>query len=315
MREGDRVAASIVVCTRDRAEALRATLAALGTITVPAAFPAEVLIVDNGSRDATATIAQAATLPHMPVRYLCAARPGVANARNAGMAAARGDIIVFLDDDVRPPTEWLPQLCAPILEDRADAVAGGVRLAADRLRPWMEPLHRAWLAATEYIDPLAPQEFVSANAAFHRRVLDRVPRFDPELGPGCVCSQGEDALFSWQVVRAGFRLVAALEVAVEHHLDIARLTATSFRRTARGRGRTLAYVRHHWEHGTIPYPARQLAGALFGYARHRLRDGTSFPSAQLLALERVAFLTHWRGESRRPRRYDRFGLVTRPTAP
>lgn len=308
---GDERAASIVVCTRDRAAALRATLRALAALTIPADFPTELIVVDNGSRDETASVVDGARLGTVPARYVHEARPGVGRARNAGVTAARGHIIAFLDDDVRPQPDWLLRLCAPIVHDTADAVAGGVRLAAELSRPWMEPLHRAWLASTDYIDAGAPREFVSANAAFHRRVLTRVPRFDPELGPGQPYSQGEDALFSWQLGRAGFRLAAALDVMVTHHVDPTRLEPRAFRNVAHGRGRTLAYVRHHWEHHAISQPLKALGFAALAVARHRLRDGGHFPTAQLLAIERFACARQWLSERHRPRNYAPYGLVKR----
>lgn len=306
MAEG--VAVSIVICTRDRAASLAATLAALGAIAIPADLPAELLVVDNGSRDATATVVRDAVLPALAVRCIHEGRAGVAHARNAGLRAARGEIVVYLDDDARPAADWLPRLCAPIRSGAADAAAGSVHLPDAVVQPWMEPLHRAWLASTEYLDPAAPAEFVTANAALHRRVLDRVPAFDPELGPGAL-GQGEDALFAWQLRRAGYRLAAASDAVVAHHVEPSRTTPSWFRATALRRGRAMAYQQHHWEHAVVPHARRRLAIAAARALRHRIGNGGAAPPALLLALERLSFLRHWLVESRRPRHYQRHGLV------
>jgi len=308
MAEG--VAVSIVVCTRNRASSLRQTLAALERTERSADLPVEVIVVDNASTDATREVVRT------PLRYVGAPEPGVARARNAGLSAARGDVILFLDDDTRPPPRWIEPMCRPILRGDADAVAGGVRVASHLRRPWMRPLHLTWLASTEYIDRTTPQEMVSANMAFGRHVLARVPGFDAELGPGAL-GQGEDALFSWQLLRAGFRIAPALDVAVEHHFEPSRLLRPSFRETAHRRGHTLAYQRHHWEHVELPDANRRFRRKLVRLALLRVRRwreclaSEGMPEWEMLALENLAFLRRWTVERARPRRYDRFGLVAR----
>lgn len=304
----DGVAVSIIICTRNRAAALRDTLVALERSARPADVPVELVVVDNASSDGT----RAAV--HPPARYVHASQPGVACARNAGLAAARGDVVLFLDDDTHPPARWIEPMCRPILDRRADAVAGGVALAPHLRRSWMGPLHLTWLASTEYIDRFAPQEMVSANMAVGRHVLARVPGFDAELGPGAL-GQGEDALFSWQLLRAGFRIAPALDVAVEHHFEASRLLRTSFRETARRRGHTLAYQRHHWEHAELPDAGRRFRRKLARLVLTRLRRwreclaSEGMPEWEMRALEDLAFLRRWNAERARPRRYERFGLV------
>jgi glycosyltransferase involved in cell wall biosynthesis len=293
---------------------LHETLASLERIHRPSDLPAEVVVIDNASTDTTREVATSWRLPGLPARYAREERPGVAHARNAALAIAAGRVILFLDDDVRPPPGWLAAMSDPILSGAADGVAGGVRLADHLRRPWMEPLHLAWLAATDYLARDAPQEMVSANMALGRHVLTRVPAFDPELGPGAL-GQGEDSLFSWQLLRAGFRIASALDVVVEHHFDPARLLRASFRATAERRGRTLAYQRHHWEHVELPDARRRLVHAwlrsLVHLRVHQPREGMA--AREMLAREEVAFLREWPATSRRPRNYDRFGLVKRTT--
>lgn len=310
------VTVSIAICTRNRAAMLRETLEALARVHVPAALPAEVLVVDNASTDATHEVVGAWQPAGLARRYVREERPGVANCRNTALALAEGAVIVFLDDDVRPAGGWLAPMCGPIVAGEADAVAGGVRLAAHLHRPWMEPIHLAWLAATDFIDPHSPAEMVSANMAVGRHVLSRVPGFDPELGPGAL-GQGEDALFSWQLRRAGFRIAPALDVAVEHHFDPSRLLYRSFRDTAERRGATLAYQRHHWEHQEVPGARARWRRRWVRLALERVRHWRPGPRregmapAEMLAWESVAFLRAWPNERRRPRNYERFGLVRR----
>lgn len=298
---------------------LRETLEALGRVAVPPDLRAELIVVDNASTDATREIVTSWHSTALTPRYVRENHPGLGNARNAALAVAAGRVILFLDDDVRPPAGWLEAMCRPILSGTADAVAGGVRIAEHLRRAWMEALHRTWLASTEFIDRRAPQEMVGANMALGRHVLARVPAFDPELGPGAL-GQGDDALFSWQLLRAGFRIEPALDVVVEHHFDADRLLGRSFRDAAERRGATLAYQQYHWAHAEVPHPRQRgrRAGLQLALGRlRRWRPGApreGLAAWEMLARERLAFLRHWEIERRRPRNYHPFGLVRRDAA-
>jgi glycosyltransferase involved in cell wall biosynthesis len=87
---------SVVIATRDRAELLAGALRSLGE--QRGAPELELVVVDNGSRDATAAVAVAAG-----ATYVYEPQPNRARARNAGIAAASGEIIAFVDDDVVVP--------------------------------------------------------------------------------------------------------------------------------------------------------------------------------------------------------------------
>jgi GT2 family glycosyltransferase len=98
--------ATVIVATRDRADFLRACLACLARQSALGKF--DVIVVDNGSTDATpAVIAQAAASSHGLVRGLTVADPNRGKARNAGLAAAGGRIIIFCDDDTLPPERFV----------------------------------------------------------------------------------------------------------------------------------------------------------------------------------------------------------------
>lgn len=64
-------------------------------------FPFEIIVVNNGSTDATAAIASA-----HGAKVVHEARPGLANARQAGLAAANGKYLIYVDADTRPPEHW-----------------------------------------------------------------------------------------------------------------------------------------------------------------------------------------------------------------
>lgn len=233
---------SIIICTRDRAASLKETLASLAGQLFGACRLAELVVVDNGSSDETRDVVEAARpmFRGMDVVYQFEPDGGQSRARNTGLCIARGRVIVFTDDDLRFPSNWIEEMACPILADEADAIAGGVRLAPHLIRPWMTPLHRSWLASTECVDVRAPR-LVGANMAFGRHVLEKVKGFDPKLGPGA-SGFADDSQFGEALRQAGFRIHARLDIEVEHHFDPDRLTPAAFAAMAEKHGRTEAYL-------------------------------------------------------------------------
>jgi glycosyltransferase involved in cell wall biosynthesis len=304
---------SIIITTRNRAEHLRQTLASLGRMHVPTDLPTELLIVDNASTDDTAEVIKTSCLPNLPVRYLHEAKRGQSNARNSGMDNTTGEVILFTDDDVRVPENWVEAMTAPIRAGLADAVAGGVNIALHLERAWMRPVHRGFLTSTECLHPDDPQTMIGANMAFHRKTLDRVSSFDPELGPGAL-GFGDDGLFAAQLQRAGYRIAGALANAVEHHFDSSRLLRASFLADAAKRGQTKAYLDYHWYHKDLRNPfLRYLSGRtrLAILRLCRMAECAGVEGCPEWEIEHVRWVNRCRQalvERKRPRNYDRCGL-------
>ena len=312
---------SIAICTYNHRDSLRLTLDAVGRARLPRGLRCELIVIDNASTDGTAELVKGYGLDNgLAVVYLFEPRQGQCFARNAGLAAARGRFILFTDDDVRPPADWVEGMCAPLLAGRAEAVAGGVRIAPHLVRPWMGWRQRAWLASTDSIDAAAPDRMVGANMAFSKEVLAKVPAFDTELGPGA-SGFYDETLFTFQLREAGFRVAPALDVTVEHHFDESRLRRASFLDAARKLGRSRAYFSHHWEHREVPGPRRELALARLRLAKWRARrwrewrGGEGMPDWEMALLEQAHFLRHYLAERERPRNYARRGLVKVGRAP
>ena len=97
---------SVVIATKDRAAFLEHALASLEAQTGAPTF--ETIVVDNGSSDATPEVVRATQARgRMATSLVSLARPNRAAARNAGIAAAGGELIAFVDDDVVLPPHFL----------------------------------------------------------------------------------------------------------------------------------------------------------------------------------------------------------------
>ena len=311
---------SILICTRDRAADLRATLATFAELDVPVGVSAELLVIANGSRDQTAEVVKhfSDSCLRLKSRYLFVGTPGKSRALNVGIAASAGGVLMFTDDDVHVPPDWIERMCEPIFSGTADAVAGGIRLAPSLHRPWLTAAQRGWLASTEDLPKNIDHPMIGANMAIGRHVLQRVPGFDPEVGPGAR-GHAEDTLFWLQVREAGFRIATRLDIETVHHLEPERLSRKAFMRQARKRGEFAAYVEWHWEHFRRRWPRLAFLRAAWQLALLRVRHfptwiaAPTMPAWELEPMEKYHARRCYLRESHRPANYEHHGLVRRDT--
>ena len=304
---------SIIICTCNRADELSKFLASLGQITVPASLQCETLVIDNGLPMPQSKRPKQPACPICPSLFL-QSKQGQSHARNTGIANARGEIIVFTDDDLRFPTDWIARMIEPIQSGQAQAVTGGVHIAPHLERSWMQELHRAWLAETINRNKYIGNSLVGANMAFLRKVLTRVPRFDIELGPGAL-GFADDSLFSRQLEEAGYTIADQRDVIVEHHFLRSRLTRNSFGDTAGKHGRSSAYMMYHWEHEKVAAPLLQWMRKRLQLALWRRTHPQSVAQtegmdpAEMHHLRSLALYQQIAMEQKKPRKYERHGLI------
>ena len=231
--------ASVVVCTYNRCASLAETLQAIAAQQVPPGFAWELIVVDNNSRDATRESVEGFQRRHpaLQVRYLFEGRQGLSHARNAGIAAAGGEFVVFTDDDVLPAPDWLSLLVSG-MRSHGCAAAGGY------IEPlWLAP-PPAWLTERFYgflalrTDEAGPRLVrdegempFGASLAFARCVFGEIGLFDPELGrKGQVLAGGEEIDVLMRLVERGKRVMYFPQVRVRHKVEAFRLTKRYFRR-------------------------------------------------------------------------------------
>src|SRR5687767_9385570 len=116
---------SVIIPTYNRADDLRGTLGSLAGLTPRGDW--EVIVVDNNSGDHTRSVVlDVANGFPVELQYLFEKEQGRCAALNRGILAARGEIIVTTDDDVRVEPDWLDQAAKALDEMQCDYVGGKV---------------------------------------------------------------------------------------------------------------------------------------------------------------------------------------------
>jgi glycosyltransferase involved in cell wall biosynthesis len=242
--------ASIIVCTYNRAESLRCTLDALLAQEAPAVQQWEIIVVDNNSIDHTRSVIEAAQRDRLHIRYEFEPRQGLSHARNHGIACAKGEIILFTDDDVLPEPGWLQATLSGMAKYDADACGGYIAPLWETPPPaWLTERFYGFLAVrTERTDdyPIltTSQAPFGANMAFRRSVFDRVGLFDTSRGrKGNVLASGEDGEMFERILGAGLKAVFLGQSRVHHKVESFRLTKRYFRRWRFQTSRNIAQSR------------------------------------------------------------------------
>ncbi|BCH30455.1 glycosyl transferase [Mesorhizobium sp. L-8-10] len=210
--------ASFIVCTRNRAAALEACL--LSIEDASKARPQchiEVVVVDNGSTDGTAQLLpRLADSSELPMTIVSEARRGLAAARNAGMARARGNILVFVDDDIRLSRHYLDDLERHYAEGDGCIIRGGRVELGD---PADLPFTIKTSPATErFVRATHPGGFIQGcNMTMHREVAALVGSFDERFGAGAALHAAEDTDFLLRAHLLGIPVEYVPDMTVFHH--------------------------------------------------------------------------------------------------
>jgi GT2 family glycosyltransferase len=259
-------AASIVVPTRARPDYLRVALASLAPQV--AATDSELIVVD----DDFATVGETRDLcGRHGAHYVAHPRPlGLNAARNTGVACSRGELVVFVDDDVRVRDGWLAALLgAARAHPDVDVFTGPIRVCLEGSPPRSCGREPPPITALDLGDGDARVRFAwGANMAIRRRALQRVGPFDVSLENGGDEQEWQERLGS----PGGAMYVAA--ASLEHRRAPADARLRPLCRAAYVRGR--AARRFDDRRGRGPSLHRELltlAGCLGHVLRYRCPMG------------------------------------------
>ncbi len=219
---------SVVICTQNRAKLLVEALDSLEG-SPPPRVPYEIVVVDNGSVDATAAVIKARASDRLT--YVHEATPGLSRARNVGWHVARGRHVAYLDDDATAAPGWVDAIAAGFAHDPgAGAIGGPVRPVWQAPRPhWLadEIAHALtildWGPTAHRLDP-GRAWLVGANIAFSRDALAQTGGFDLRLGrQGDLLLSNEETFLLRQMDRLGHGVLYWPAMEVHHPVPAARL--------------------------------------------------------------------------------------------
>jgi len=232
------LSATIAICTANRPGPLRACLKSL-----EAEIDAgrEILVIDNAPSPRT----QAIVAEFGGTRYVPEPKRGLSNARNTALAEATAEIVVFVDDDVRPEPGWIDPLLAAFETDRVAVVCGLVlplKLETDAqvgfefcfgfggmgvvpLRFDREFCHFARTAIPVW------DIGAGANMAIRRSTALKLGGFDERIGPGAAGGCGDDSEFWYRALSSGHEARYEPLSVVRH---VHRADWTDLRQQARG---------------------------------------------------------------------------------
>lgn len=225
---------TVVIPALNAADTIGEQLAALARQQSAPAF--EVIVVDNGSTDATADVALSFATATMPVRVVHEVKRGINNARNAGIGAAADGVVLLCDADDRVDPMWVAAMSAAI-DDRHWA-AGAVDYAAANDEATMA----LWGAPARGV-PRVPEPYVDGtygcNCGFTKSMWQALGGFNPGLS-----SAGDEHEFFMRASAAGYRPTVVAEAVVAYRL----------------RSGTRAWLRHRYTTGRSNGRAARCAG-------------------------------------------------------
>ncbi len=239
---------SVVVCAYNEERTIEECLASLEACDYP---DLEVILCDDGSSDRTLQISQ-----RFPFRIIELPHGGLSRARNAGIEAASGEIVAFLDADAVCHPQW-PWFLVMSFDDERVAATGGPNL----------PFPAAGLVERAVaLSPGAPTEVLltddraehvaGCNMAFRREDILAIGGFDPAY-----TAAGDDVDVCWKLLDAGREIAFSPAAQISHHR---RAKLRGYLRQQRGYGRAEKLLSGPHRHRFNALGQARWAGCIYG---------------------------------------------------
>lgn len=264
------IAASVIVPSNRLNDSLRRTLKGLESLA--ADTPTfEVVLVNNSP----APLTNPDPLPPL-FRWVHAPDPGLHEARHTGALAARGQILVYIDDDVDVPANWLKAMLQPFEDPHVAAVAGKVEPRFSQEPPsWVRGLDSGYLSLLDLGDSprlLAETESpYGCNMAVRREALFRLGGFNPDGFPNgpllWLRGDGEVGL-ARKIHASGQGIAYAPAAKLFHRIEVDRLTGEYLEHRSYRQGLSDSYADYRYRErslfGTLSHGVAGLACAWVG---------------------------------------------------
>lgn len=238
---------SVVVCTYNRCEMLRLAMESLcQQALAPDRY--EIIVVDNASTDKTREVVKEidSSYPIHRIHYIYEPVPGLAVARNTGLAKARGEFVAYLDDDAKASSDWLDRaLCLISTLEEVPSCIGGPILPfyTSPVPDWFCDHYelRSWGQNPRWLEP--NESFSGSNMIWNREALIEAGGFDISRGvkAGFLSLGEESAVFEkiWQRDPSA-RFYYDPELTVQHWVPAGKMSVEYQLKRAFARGRDFA---------------------------------------------------------------------------
>jgi GT2 family glycosyltransferase len=285
------VTSSLIIITLDRPSLLQRTLDGLARQSRPID---DVIVIDNGPTADTERVASSFT-----ARYVPEPRRGYGNARNRGLAEARGDVIYFLDDDCVPEPDWADVLWNVLHSGAADLASGSRTPGQPGLAARLEYLSTDGPVLSPALTAGPARHLSTSNLILRREVVAKTGCFDATLA---MC---EDRDFTTRARKLGFRLRYEPQARVTHYPAIHRVSEYLAKMRHYGTGTSQYFLRWRDEEPlarlfpTSPaarlcmLPALAAAGTAYLVARNLPQNPDAIALSPLLFVGQLWW--HWGG--------------------
>jgi glycosyltransferase involved in cell wall biosynthesis len=223
---------SILICTRNRPDDITHCLPTVLACAPPKTGSLEIIVVDQSTDDKTGTVVRSLQGTHPNLVYVPTATVGKSLALNIGLARARGELIIFTDDDCTVPPTWVQQYVDAAEQDPSLDVFFGPVHPAPELAGRSDISVPSWHFTSRRT--LLPGEIagMGANMALRRKALERLvpeastvaergtdilPVYDSLLGPGAPFPAAEEGDMVYRLRRAGARVGLEPTIIVWHY--------------------------------------------------------------------------------------------------
>ncbi|HML73031.1 MAG TPA: glycosyltransferase [Anaerohalosphaeraceae bacterium] len=233
---------SVIIPTRNRAVSLEQTLYSLGSIQNPGCHY-EIIVVDNGSTDTTRQTVESFRNRLADLRYVYEPNPGLHNGRHRGAFEARGQVLCYLDDDVKVDPLWLKSVVETFETTGAVLVGGKIlpeyeQTPPDWVKEFVKPVGNygynigqlTLIDLGEQIREIDPIYVWGANFSIRKDVLFECGGFRPDSMPKELLDlrgDGETGL-SRAIKQKGYKAFYHPRAMVRHCISKDRLTVDYF---------------------------------------------------------------------------------------
>lgn len=292
---------SVIIPTRNRSKLLGGALKSIKNQSL-SIESFEVIVVDNGSNDDTKCIVESYKESLTNLRYEFVPEPGLHEGRHAGLAASRGDILIYVDDDIEAFPQWL-ETYVDVFSDKSVSMAGGNNIPKFLIEPpqWLLALWErslsdegrilSALSLSEHFGDrreFSPHLVWGCNFAIRKSILLECGGFHPDgLPKELIRYRGDgETSVSQYIVDQGLKCIFDPEASVYHKVTAGRMTHTYFRDRGYAQGISDSYTAFR-NGGAIPRSA-SLPMRIFRKASKMLLDSIFLPKESRHALHMLA---------------------------